>query len=226
MGVVLKDARRSVTSWCRRHTIGGDGAVAARRGQRSGPAEALSRDQELELIDALRGRYPDQFGFDDPLWTRQSVTALVERQFGLTIEPATVGEYLHAWGLGPREPTDRACGLCVDAVRIWMRQEYPGIVRSAQEHRAELCWLGRTRLHGVAPAADVISAMSQRGRMKFMITTPTVDPPLPRDFLLRLSGVDGRLVHVVVDGSWGRGEWPRRLPPRIAPYALPSCGRS
>lgn len=179
----------------------------------------------MELIDTLRSRYPDQFGLDDALWTRQSVTALIERRFALALDSAAVGDYLQAWGLGPREPTDRACGLCVDSVRTWVREEYPAIVRSAQEHRAELCWLGRTRLHGVVPAADVVSAMSQRGRVKFMITTPSVDPPLPRDFMLRLSGADGRMVQVVVDGSWGRGEWPRRLPPRIVPYALPSCGR-
>jgi hypothetical protein len=48
VGVALRDAGRSVTSWCRRHTIGGDGAVAAvRRGQRPGESGALSREQEL-----------------------------------------------------------------------------------------------------------------------------------------------------------------------------------
>ncbi|MGI5212240.1 winged helix-turn-helix domain-containing protein [Plantactinospora sp. CA-290183] len=227
MGVALKDARRSVTSWCRRHTIGGDGAVAAaRRGQRPGEAGTLTREQELDLIEALRGRYPDQHGLDDELWTRQAVAALIHRRYDLRPDPAEVAGYLRAWGLGPREPTDRACGLCVDRVAVWMERAYPAIVRSAHEHGAELHWIGRTRLHGVVPAADVLSAMSVRGRVRFMIATPTVDPPLPRDFLLRLSGTDGRAVHVVVDGSWSRAEWPRRLPPRIVPHPLPSCGRS
>ena len=45
-----------------------------------------------------------------------------------------------------------------------------------------------------------------------MITTPTVDPPLPRDFVLRLSGPDGAGLHLIIDGSWPKGEWPRRLP--------------
>lgn len=200
--------------------------AAVRRGQRSGGAEILSREQELDLIETIRGRYPDQLGLDDALWTRQGVAALIERRYGLHPQPADVGDYLRAWGLGPRKPTDRACGLCVDRVAAWLETAYPAIVRAAEDHGAELCWIGRTRLYGVVPAADVLSAVSVRGRVQFMIATPTVDPPLPRDFLLRLSGTDGRAVHVVVDNSWTRAEWPRRLPPRIVPHPLPSCGRS
>jgi transposase len=224
VGVALKDARRSVTSWCRRHTIGGDGAVAAHRGQRPGEG-SLSRQQELELIDGLRGTYPDGFALDDELWTRQSLAELIQRRYDLTLDASEVGAYMRAWGLGPREPRERACGLCVDAVADWMEHHYPGIVRSAQEHHAEVYWLGRTRLHGVVPAADVLSAASIRGRVRFMITTPSVDPPLPRDFVLRLSGEAGRTVHVIVDGSWTTSQWPRRLPPRIVLHPLPSCGR-
>lgn len=200
--------------------------MAARRpGQRSGEPDPLSREQELDLIDALRGTYPDELGLDGELWTRQSVSALVERLYGLHLGPAEMGRYLRAWGLGPREPTDRACGLCVDAVARWVEHDYPAIVRAAQEHHADLVWIGRIRLHGVVPAADVLSAASTRGRTQFMITTPSIDPPLPRDFLLRLSGSPGRPVYVVVDGSWARPEWPRRVPPRIALHPLPSCER-
>lgn len=225
MGAVLRDARRSVVSWCRRHTIGGDGAVVARRGQHEVGPDALSREQELDLIEELRGRYPDQLGLDSELWSRHAVIAVVERMYGISLTSAAMGRYLTAWGLGPREPTERACGLCVDAVARWVERAYPAIVRSAQDHDAEVCWIGRTRLHGVVPAADVISSMSVRGRTRFLITTPGVDPPLPRDFLLRLSGAEGRAVHVVIDGSWSRAEWPRRLPPRIVLHPLPSCER-
>ncbi|HEX5543177.1 MAG TPA: winged helix-turn-helix domain-containing protein [Micromonospora sp.] len=226
MRAVLRDKRRTVASWCRRHTIGGDGVVAARRPrQRSGEPDPLNREQELELIELLRGTYPEELGLDGELWSRQNVTALVERHYGLRLDSAEIGLYLRAWGLGPREPTDRACGLCVDAVACWVEDEYPTLVRAADEHHAELTWIGRTRLHGVVPAADVLSAMSSRGRTQFMITTPAVDPPLPREFLLRLSGSDHRPVYVVVDGSWAKPEWPRRLPPRISLHPLPSCGQ-
>jgi transposase len=200
--------------------------VARRPRQRKGEPEPLDREQELGLIDALRGVFPDQIGLDGQLWTRQSVSALIERCYGLHLSDAEVGRYLGAWGLGPRKPTERACGLCVDAVARWVEHEYPALVRAAQEHHAELVWVGRTRLHGVSPSADVLSAMSIRGRIQFMITTPSIDPPMPRDFLLRLSGDPGQPVYVVVDGSLAKPEWPRRLPARIVLHPLPSCGRS
>ena len=104
VGVALRDARRSVTSWCRRHTIGGDGAVAAvRRGQRQGEPGTLSREQELELIDVLRGVHPDEFGLDEELWTRQSLATLIQRRFDLPMDagdgrgvPAGLGVWVRA----------------------------------------------------------------------------------------------------------------------------------
>lgn len=199
--------------------------VARRPRQRSGETHPLSREQELDLIDTLRATYPEQFGLDGELWTRQSLAALIEQRYDVHLSAAEVGRYLGTWGLGPRKPTDRACGLCVNAVARWVEDDYPAIVRAAQEHHAELVWIGRTRLHGATPAADGLSAMSIRGRIQFMIATPAVDPPLPREFLLRLSGNSERPVYVVVDGSWAKPEWPRRLPPRISLHPLPSCGR-
>ncbi|MFB6396719.1 winged helix-turn-helix domain-containing protein [Polymorphospora lycopeni] len=225
MRAVLRDTRRSVASWCRRHTIGGDGAVVTRRTDGPEQADPLTREQELDLIDVLRGRLPDQVGFDEELWTRQSVAELVEHLYDIPMTPRIIGRYLRGWGLGPREPVERACGLCAGAVAHWVDTEYPAIVRSALDHHAELYWVGRTRLHGVAPTADVLSAVSARGRIRFMITTPWADRSVPRDFLLRLSGADHRTVHVVVDGSWASVDSPRRTPARIVLHPLPSCGR-
>ncbi|MDG4828771.1 winged helix-turn-helix domain-containing protein [Solwaraspora sp. WMMD1047] len=225
MVVLLGDTRRSVTSWCRRNTIGGDSAVAAVRHPEQADRGPLSRAQELELIDLLRGTHPDECGFGEELWSRESVAALIRRRFDLAIQPGDVGGYLLAWGLGPREPTDRACGLCVDAVARWMRDDYPTIVASARERHEEVCWIGRTRLHGLTPAADIIAAESIRGRTQFMVTTAAPDTRLPRDFLIRLSGAAGRTVHVVVDNSWAKVDWPRRLPTHLILHPLPSCGR-
>lgn len=185
----------------------------------------LSREQELELIDVLRGVYPDAFDLEDELWTRQSLAELARQRFELPVEAGEIGAYMRAWGLGPREPRERACGLCVEAVERWVRTEYPAVNRAAQEHQAEVYWIGRVRLRGTMPAAEVISAVSARGRIRFMITTPSVDPPLPRDFLYRLSGAQSRTVHVIIDGSWPKNEWPRNLPRRIVLHPLPSCGR-
>jgi len=200
--------------------------AARRRGPRTGERGELTPDQELDLIDVLRGRWPEAYALDDELWSRRTVATLIERRYNLTLSPTQVGHYLDAWGLAPRQPTERACGLCADSVTDWMDQVYPDVARSAREHRAELWWLGRIRLHGTTPAADVLSATSIRGQVRFMILTPTIDPPLPRDFLLRLCGPDRRGAHVIVDGSWIRSQLPRRPPRQVVIHLLPSCART
>lgn len=198
--------------------------VARPRSQVTDP-QPLSRAQELDLIEQLRGRWPEEFGIDEPLWSRRGLATLVERLYGLTLSTAEVGHYLRSWGIWARQPIDRACALCANAVARWVQTEYPAIARSAREHRGELYWVGRTRLHGVTPAAAVLSAVSTRGQIRFMIVTPALDPPLPRDFLLRLPGPTGRTTHVVIDGSWARRDWPRRVPRHIVLHPLPSCER-
>lgn len=214
----LGDARRQAAHWCRRYRAGGDGAVAAAR-RRHG---VLTRAQELALIETMRDRFPDQLNLTGPLWSRQTVAALVERLYDVPLTPAAAGRYLRAWGITAREPVDRACPLCAEDVVRWQAETYPAISRSAQQHRAEIYWAGKTRLHGVAPTTEVVSAVSIRGWVRFMVTT---EPDLPREFLARLRPRSGRPAHVVADGSWSYAEWPRRVPEGVVLHALPSCER-
>lgn len=214
----LSDARRQAAHWCRRYRAGGDGAVAARR--RHG---VLTRAQELTLIETMRDRFPDQLTLTGPLWSRQTVAALVERLYDIPLSPAAAARYLRAWGLTAREPVDRACPLCAESVVRWQADVYPAISRAAQEQRAEIYWAGKTRLHGVSPATEVVAAISTRGWVRFMVTT---EPDLPRDFLTRLRPTSGRMSHVVADGSWSCAEWPRRVPDGVVLHALPSCERA
>jgi transposase len=209
----------SVTIWCQRQRIGGDGAVAARR--RAGQAASLSRAQELDLVDVLRDRFPEDLGVEGELWTRQGVAALVSQRYGLGLSPATVGRYLRSWGVTAGDPVERACPLCAAAVARWTADTYPGVQAAATEARAEVHWVGRTRLRGVSPAAEVLSAVSSQGWARFLVQSAKNGS---REFLLRL-GAD-RPAHLIVDGSWPTAEWPRRLPPHLVAHALPSCERT
>ncbi|MDQ7905648.1 winged helix-turn-helix domain-containing protein [Phytohabitans sp. ZYX-F-186] len=170
----------------------------------------------------MRDRFPDQLDLSGPLWSRQTVATLVERLFDIPLSPAAAGRYLRAWGVTTREPVDRACPLCAESVVRWQVETYPTISRTAQKQRAEIYWAGKSRLHGTTPATEVISAVSTRGWIRFMVTT---DPGLPRDFLSRLRPPTGRPAHVVVDASWSYREWPRRAPEGVTLHALPCCER-
>ncbi|WP_232074665.1 winged helix-turn-helix domain-containing protein [Phytohabitans suffuscus] len=170
----------------------------------------------------MRDRFPDQLDLPGPLWSRQTVATLAERLHDSPMSPAAAARYLRAWGLTTREPLDRACPLCAAQVVRWQAEVYPTISHTAQKQRAELCWLGKSRLHGVASTTEVVSAVSARGWIRFMFTT---SPDLPRAFLSRLLPPSGRPAHVVVDGSWSHPEWPRRAPDGVILHALPCCER-
>ncbi|MEV4621213.1 hypothetical protein AB0J74_21225 [Asanoa sp. NPDC049573] len=107
-----------------------------------------------------------------------------------------------------------------------MTTAYPVIAETAAAHRADLHWIGRTRLCGVTPAADVITSVAGppgRVRISFMIAPGGPMAMLPREFLSRLSR--GRTVHAIVDGSWATWQLPRRLIHRVVIHPMPNCER-
>jgi transposase len=219
----LGTSRRARANWCRRNASGGDAAVAARPRGWPGEEPSLSARQELDLVEAVRRAFPDELGLAGRLWTRQAVADLIERAYDVRLTAPGVNRYLRSWGLGPREPVDRACGLCADAVARWLDRDYPAVERAARASGAQLCWVGRTKLCGLVPAADVLSAAPARGGVRFMIAGR--NDAIMSEFLARLAAHEERAVHTVADGSWAAAEWPRRAPRGVVLHALPSCAR-
>ncbi|GIF75739.1 winged helix-turn-helix domain-containing protein [Asanoa siamensis] len=223
MGALL-DPRGSALSWCRRERIGGDGALAA--GPRASGGFCLTRAQELALIEAIRAGRPADHALAGPLWTRRSVVGLAGSLLGVTLSSARATRLLASWGAGFRPPSSRACPLCAAPVARWVETAFPAIARKAATHRSEPHWIGRSRLYGVTPAADVVCAVtgpSGRQRLSFVIAPGGPSATLRTDFLLGLNPT--RPVHAVVDGSWATWQLPRRLPPRVVLHAMPSCER-
>jgi transposase len=220
-------ARRAVLNWCRRHAKGGDAAVASgRRTVRPGEPAPLTRQQELDLLETLRDSYPDDHGLPGHLWNRQALADLIHRRCGIRLAMRAVNRQLKIWGLGPRTPAERACSLCVAAVVAWLTRDYPLIMRSARASGAQVCWAGRTRLAGVSPAAQVVSAVTTRGSLRFAVLSGRADAPLPPALLARLAAHEQRRVQVIMDGSFAPADWPRRLPDGVVLHPMPSCARS
>ena len=220
-------ARRALVNWCRRHAKGGDAAVAGgRRLIRPGEASPLTRLQQLSLAEALRDRYPEEYGLPGRLWSRQALAELIHEQYGVRLTGRGVNRQLRAWGLDRRTPSERACGLCVASVVSWLSHAYPEIVRRARAGGAQVCWAGRARLVGLTPAAEVTAAITTRGSVRFAVTSGRADAPLPAAFLTRLVAHEGRPVHVIMDGSFTAADWPRRPPPGAVLHSMPCCART
>lgn len=79
-----------------------------RRGRRAGEASALGVRQMKRIETMVIGKMPDQLRLPFYLWTREAVGALIEREYGLKLSPASIGNYLKRCGMSPQQPVRRA----------------------------------------------------------------------------------------------------------------------
>ncbi len=212
-------ARGTVNQWVQRaRTRGSEGLKAKRRGRPAQPR--LTPRQTATVVRTIVGKCPDQLRFPFALWTREAVQHLLAEQWGLHVSVWTVGRYLKHWGLTPQKPLRRAFEQDPGAVRRWLAAEYPAIRQQAKRDRAEIHWgdemglrsdhqAGRSYgLRGQTPVVpgtgqrfgrNMISAITNRGRLAFMVFQERFTARVFLRFLRRLLRHAGRKVFLIVD---------------------------
>jgi transposase len=214
--------RQSVALWVKAYREEGEKALEAKpRGRRKGDGYRLQPWQMAQVSKTLRDKMPDQLKLPFYLWTREAVVALVERRFEVRISVWTAGRYLKRWGFTPQKPMRRAYERNEDAVRRWLEEEYPAIRTRAKAEGAEIYWgdemglrsdhvAGRTwGLKGRTPVVDatgkrfgcnMISVITNRGQLTFMVFHGRFTGLVFLNFLRRLIRQAGRKVFLIVDG--------------------------
>ena len=214
--------RQAVGRWLKAHREGGDQALAARRRGRRGGHTKLSNAQQLRIARLIAGKNPDQLSLPGFLWTRALVRELIAREFGVAVGEDTVGRYLRAWGFSPQKPMRRAYEQSDEAVRQWLDERYPEIVKRAHRERAEILWADESGLRsdhstgrswapiGQTPVtrgtgkrfkANMIAAVSNTGTLRFRVFDERFTGPVFLDFLKRLvKDAKGRKIMLIVDG--------------------------
>jgi transposase len=239
-------ARGTINRWCRSYEEQGRKALTARK--RGRPAG--SRLEPLQAARTVRwvlGRCPDQLWLPFALWTREAVQQLLSREFGVEVSVWTVGRYLKDWNLTPQKPLRRAFEQNPAAVRRWMDREYPAIVSAAKRLGAEIYWgdemglrsdhqtgtsYGRRGETPVIPGTgqrfrcNMISVITNRGRLYFMVFTKGFHVPVFLKFLKRLLRQVRRRMFLIVDGhpvhrAAAVKRWLAQQDGRIGLYFLP-----
>src|SRR5215211_3318975 len=213
----------AVNRWVKRYQEGGWPALAERRrGRRPGEQAALSPAQEQEVIALVRDATPDQLGLAGFLWTREAVAELILERYGVRLARTTVGRYLRLWRFSPQKPQRRALEQNPAAVRRWLAETYPAIVAAAKGQGGMVLWLDEMGVRSDAAAGrswapvgqtpvikrtgkrfkvNMISAVSNAGRLRFRLFVGSFTGPVFIDFLRRLlRDCAGRKVHLIVDG--------------------------
>lgn len=213
--------KRSVSNWIRRYREGGASSLkSARRGVRVGTGRRMSHEQERLIRRLLMDKTPDQLRLDYALWTRKAVMELIGRETGIKMPIRTVGEYLKRWGMTPQKPVRRAYEQSPGAVREWLDGKYPEIHARAQAEKAEIYWGDETGLRsdcqhgrGYAPkgktpivrlnakraSANMISAITNQGKVRFRIFEGSMNADVLIDFCERLIKSTRRKVYLILD---------------------------
>ena len=228
---------------------GGTKAIkASKRGRKQGSCRTLDPDQELRLRKAITDKTPDQLKFPFALWTRQAVQQLIGQLFSIKMPIRTVGEYLKRWGFTPQKPLRRAYEQNPKAVQKWLDEQYPEIVAKAKIEKAEINWGDETGLcsdsqhgrsyapKGKTPAIrlnakrdkiNLISAVTNQGKVRFMIYDQAMNAQTFIRFCGRLIKDAGRKIYLILDNlrvhhSNKVKEWVEKHHEKIELFFLPS----
>ena len=214
-------ARGTVARWMKLYRQGGLKALGARPQGRPPGQSRLKNWQAAQIVRTITDRTPDQLKLPFVLWTREAVGALIERRFGVRVSRMTVGRWLRRWGLTPQKPVRRAWEQNPQAVEQWLKVEYPQVRRQAKAERAEINWgdemglrsdhqagttYGRRGQTPVIPGTgqrwrcNMISAITGRGRLRFMVFKRRFTGEVFIEFMRRLVRSAGRKVYLIVDG--------------------------
>jgi len=184
-------------------------------------AGKLGASEQARIYRLVVGKMPDQLRLPFYLWTRQAVCDLVMREFGVALSLTTIGRYLRAWGMTPQKPVTRAYERNDQAIAQWCSQTYPALAGRAKRQGAQIYWGAEMGLRSdhvagtsFAPAGqtpvvratgrrfgcNMISALTNRGAMFFMVFEGKFTNEVFIDFLRRLLKQDTGKTILIVDG--------------------------
>ena len=213
--------RQTVNVWCRHYRERGEeGVLDGRRVSHRRGKGLLTADEAAQIGGWLTGRTPDRLGLPFALWTGRAVRELIERRFGKRLGLSTARLYLRRWGMTPQKPLVRAKERSPTAIAAWLERDYPAIAKRARAQRAVIYWgdetgisnqdqVGRTYApRGRTPVVSrtakritrsMISAVSNRGLMRFMLYEGALNVDRFLAFLRRLIKDAGQKVFLIID---------------------------
>ena len=211
----------TVGRWIKKYQDGGTKALQARtRGRREGSGRRMTQEQETMIQKQLIDKTPDQLKLRYALWTREAVQQLIQQVTGLKLAIRTVGEYLRRWGFTVQKPKKKAYEQRPAEVQRWLDEEYPSIHARAKAENAEIYWGDETGLRndcqhtrGYAPkgqtpvirlnakreSINLISAVTNQGKVRFRFFDGTMNADLLIDFMKRLIKDAQRKVFLILD---------------------------
>jgi len=212
-------SRSCIYTWLALYRSGGWGALKARA--LKGRPMRISAAQMKWLYETVTGRNPLQFRFEFALWTREMIRMLLREELSLKLSASSVGRLLRQLGLSCQRPLFRATEQDPKRVQRWREDEYPAIQQLAKQagariffgdeagvrsdYHAGTTWgvRGKTPVvprTGGRHSVNMLSAVSARGELRFMLVKGRVNGGVFAEFLRRLMHNASQSVFLILDG--------------------------
>jgi transposase len=218
------------------------------RGRRYGGSRRLLKEQEIELKRLLVDKMPDQIKLPFALWNRDAIRLAIKQRYGTDLPLRTITDYLKRWDFTPQKPVKRAYEQNPRRVQQWLENTYPGIESQAKQQKAEIHWgeetgikndaynakgfspRGKTpvvRLHAKKCGINMISSITNQGKVRFMLYRETMTSEMFIKFLSRLAKDAQRKVFLILDNlrvHHGKDvkEWLEKNKEKMEVFYLPS----
>jgi transposase len=210
---------RTIFRWLANYRGGGWQNLDAKK--RGGRPPKLDGKALKWVYDTVTMKSPLQLKFPFALWTSVMIGQLIHERYGIRLSRSSVCRLLGQMGLSAQRPLWRAYQQNPEVIQRWVDEEYPKIRRQARKVGAEI-YFGdeagvRSDFHsgttwgkrgqtpivsstGARFGLNMISAVSPRGQMRFMITKGRVNAKVFIEFLKRLLVNAPGPAFLIVDG--------------------------
>ena len=214
-------APQTTSRWWRIYQEKGTKALKPKKtGRPKGSKKALNPEQERRIISMLVEKNPKELKFKFALWTRESVKALIGREFDMDMPISTVGYYLKEWQFTAKKPIKRAYERNDIKAKAWMQEEYPKIKKRAKKEKAQIWWADETscislphNLKGYAPKGkkpllehtakkfriNMISAITNTGKSMFALYDEAINTDRFLEFLQRVVDASEMKIYMILD---------------------------
>jgi transposase len=212
-------SRGCIYEWLARYRSGGWHALRAK--PLMGRPKRMTGVQMKWIYNTVTRKNPLQLKFEFALWTRAMIRTLIDEKYDIHLSLTSVGRLLAQLGLTCQKPLMRAFQQNPSLVEKWLKEEYPAIRAKAKRMGAEIffadeagvrsdfhsgkTWAPRgqtpiVRVTGARFGFNLISAVSPKGQMRFMVVQGKVNGAQFREFLRRLVFKAERPIFLVLDG--------------------------
>jgi len=218
---ILDVTVRHVQSTWRKYSQGGLNGIALKTmGRPKGVNKKLTPQQEKEIQRIIIDKFPNQMKLKGFLWDIKNICGLIKEQYGVIVPNSTMCVFLKRWGFTPQRPAKQNYKQNPEQIKKWLDEEYPTIKTQAKAEKAEIFWGDETGVQnetnyikGYAPKGktpilkvdtnklriNMISAINNRGKVRFMIYKENMNQQTLIEFLERLIKDSPKKVFLILD---------------------------